>query len=124
MRTVLVIDDDRDMRELERTALSHNGYAVVTASNGREGLRQLERGHPCLVLLDLMMPVMDGLAFLDERRRRGVAPDVPVLCVSAAGDELMQAARAKGAADCIPKPVDFDDLCDVVARHCDGCSSR
>lgn len=118
MPTVLVIEDDRDMRELERTALDHSGYKVVTATNGRDGLQRLERDRPCVVLLDLMMPVMDGLTFLDERRRRDLAPDVPILCISAGGDELLAVAHGKGATACIPKPVDLDALCEVVARHC------
>jgi CheY-like chemotaxis protein len=118
MPTVLVIDDDRDMRELQRAALDRSGYNVVVAANGREGLMRLEQDAPCVVLLDLTMPVMDGLTFLDERRRRHLAPDVPILCVSAGGDELLAAAQGKGATACIPKPVDLDDLCEAVARHC------
>ncbi|MDQ3488660.1 MAG: response regulator, partial [Acidobacteriota bacterium] len=77
MATVLVIEDDPDMRELERTALTCSGHEVMLACNGREGLRELEQRKPCVILLDLMMPVMDGLTFLVERKRRGVATDVP-----------------------------------------------
>ena len=118
MSTVLVIDDDPDMRELERTALSCDGHEVMLASNGSEGLRELARKRPCVILLDLMMPVMDGLTFLVERKRRGVSPDVPVVCVSAGGPEIVDRAMRLGAADCIHKPADFDDLCERVARYC------
>ena len=118
MATVLVIEDDPDMRELERTALSCGGHHVVLAPNGREGLEALERGRPCLILLDLMMPVMDGLTFLTERRRRGVGADVPVICVSAAGEELFGQALRLGAKECIQKPADLEELCERVTQYC------
>jgi DNA-binding response OmpR family regulator len=116
--TVLVIEDDPDMREIESTALSCGGHEVVLAHNGREGLRALERRRPCIILLDLMMPVMDGLTFLVERERRGVAPDVPVVCISAGGDEMVAHALRLGAKECIHKPADLDEICDRVSHYC------
>ena len=118
MATVLVIEDDPDMREIERTALSCGGHEVMLAHNGSEGLRALEGRRPCVILLDLMMPVMDGLTFLVERRRRGVAADVPVVCVSAGGEEMVSHALRLGAKECIPKPADLDELCDRVGHYC------
>ena len=120
MAKVLVIEDDPDMRELERTALSCGGHEVVLAPNGREGLRELERQRPCLIVLDLMMPVMDGLTFLAERHRRGLATDVPVLCVSAGGDAIIAQALRLGAKECLGKPASLDELCDRVEQYCGG----
>lgn len=124
MATVLVIEDDPDMRELERTALSGSGHEVMLASNGSEGLRELERRKPCVILLDLMMPVMDGLTFLIERERRGVGTDIPVVCISAGGTDILNRAMRLGAQDCIQKPADFDELCDRVAHYCGQGSSE
>jgi two-component system OmpR family response regulator len=118
MSTVLIIEDDPDIRELERLMLSHSGHAVVIAANGREALDVLERLRPNLILLDLMMPVMDGLTFLVERRRRGLATDVPVICISAAGEQTLKRAQQLGAWECIPKPADVDELCDRVDQYC------
>jgi DNA-binding response OmpR family regulator len=118
MATVLVIDDDPDMREIERTALSYRGHKVMMASNGSEGLQALQDRRPCLILLDLMMPVMDGLTFLLERRRRHVGDDVPVVCVSAGGNEIVSQALRLGADECIQKPADLDQLCERVAYYC------
>jgi DNA-binding response OmpR family regulator len=73
---------------------------------------------PCVILLDLMMPVMDGLTFLAERKRRHLAEEVPVVCVSAAGEEMTADALRLGAKECIPKPADFDELCQRVAHYC------
>ena len=118
MPTVLVIEDDDDMRELERTALETSGYQVVVATNGAEGLQRLRTCKPCVIVLDVMMPVMDGLTFLAERQTYGRAASVPVVCVSAGGDELMAEASRLGARECLAKPTDFDELCDIVGRYC------
>lgn len=118
MSTVLVIEDDPDMRELERMALSDSGHDVLLARNGREGLQTLKSRRPCVILLDLMMPVMDGLTFLAERKRRNVGADVPVVCISAGGDEIIDEALRLGAKECIHKPADFDDLCERVSHYC------
>ena len=115
---VLVIEDDADTRELERYALTCGGHDVVLATNGNEGLRALERVRPCVILLDLMMPVMDGLTFLIERQRRGLCPDVPVVCVSAGGPEMLAHAVRLGARECVAKPTDFDNLCTKVTEYC------
>jgi DNA-binding response OmpR family regulator len=121
MATVLVIEDDPDIREIERTALGCAGHDVLTAHNGLAGLQMLERCRPCLILLDLMMPVMDGLSFLMERAKRALAPGVPVVCVSAGGESMISRALQLGAADCLVKPADLDELCSRVAQYCAGC---
>ena len=118
MSTVLVIEDDPDMREIERTTLDCAGHRVVVAANGREGLEVLEQQRPCVILLDLMMPVMDGLAFLEERRRLRLADDVPVVCVTAGGSEMQRRALKLGAAECLQKPTDLDQLCERVRHYC------
>ena len=120
MPLVLVVEDDVDVREFEAAALGSGGHEVVIATNGREALEVLERLEPCIIILDLMMPVMDGLTFLAERRRRELAPGVPVVCVSAAGEPFLARARQLGAHDCIQKPADMDDLCNFVSQYCAG----
>ena len=116
--TVLVVEDDADLREIERTVLEYYGFSVASAVNGAEALRLLEHATPDVILLDLMMPVMDGLAFLPERARRGIAERVPVVCVSAAGERMMTQALRLGATECIQKPTDFDQLCSRVSEYC------
>jgi CheY-like chemotaxis protein len=114
--TVLVVEDDRDTRNLEQLALEHCGHRVLTAANGLEALAVLRQHQPAVIVLDLMMPVMDGLTFLDERQR-SVDPRsraVPVICVSAAGPTLTAEAIRRGAIDCIPKPADLDRLCERI----------
>ncbi len=119
MPRVLIIEDDPDMQALERMALECGGFDVTAASNGAEALRRLERERPCVILLDLMMPVMDGLTFLALRERDQIRADVPVICVSAGGPEMMAEARQLGAVACVDKPADFDALCELVGRYCE-----
>ena len=118
MPTVLVIEDDPDMREIERATLGFAGHDVLLAANGCEGLQALERRRPCVILLDLMMPVMDGLTFLKERNKRGLAQGVPVLCITAGGADMTAHALHLGARECMLKPTDIDELCDKVAHYC------
>jgi len=113
---VMVIDDDPDCLEVVSDALALSGYGVITASNGREALRALECDpKPALILLDLMMPVMDGWQFLEERNRRASLTQIPVALLSGERD-LDKRARSLGVAGSIPKPAELDQLLSVVER--------
>ena len=79
---VLVVEDDPSTRDLFRRILVREGWKVREASNGRHGLQQLEAGRPTLVLLDLMMPEMDGFEFLRAMRERPELADLPVVVVT------------------------------------------
>lgn len=105
---VLIIDDDQDMRRLIKVRLSRAGYKVFEAGNGLEGLQQIYRVHPDLVILDVMMPRMDGW---ETCRRIREFSDVPILILSAKGD---WGSRVKGldlgANDYLPKPFSLFEL--------------
>src|SRR5690349_7038762 len=118
MATVLVVEDDPDLRELERLTLDLSGYCVITATNGQEALQTLTRCRPCVILLDLMMPVMDGFTFLQERTRQHLAEDVPVVCVSAGGTAMLSKAMQLGAGLCLSKPAGVDDIAATVGLYC------
>jgi CheY-like chemotaxis protein len=118
-RPVLVIEDDADIRFGITVILEDEGYAVATAANGREALAYLRSaaGKPCLILLDLMMPGMNGWEFRAEQRRDPSLAGIPVLVVSAAADLAARAAPL-GATAVIQKPINVADLLDVVQRCC------
>ena len=80
---VLIIDDDPEMRGLLRRGLGKAGFAVAEAAHGREGLKQVHERTPDLILLDLMMPVMDGLEFLVELRAEASTREIPVIVITA-----------------------------------------
>jgi PAS domain S-box-containing protein len=117
-KTVLLIEDDLATREALAAALQDQGYAVASAPNGQEALARLREGQlPSVILLDLMMPVMDGWQFRAEQRRDARLAPVPVVIVTASGD-VCQKAAALGAAGYLQKPVEMDELIAHVQRHC------
>jgi CheY-like chemotaxis protein len=113
---ILVVDDERDIRELVRDILRFEGYTVVTASNGREALEHLRSADlPRLILLDLMMPIMNGWEFRAEQLQDRRIMSVPVVVLSGDGSALDQ-ARSLGTSDYIMKPVQLDQLLALVRR--------
>jgi two-component system chemotaxis response regulator CheY len=111
-KRVLVVDDDASIRELLSTALEDDGYEVVPARNGEDALSVCERWRPDVIVLDLMMPVMDGWTFAKRLRERDT---IPIVVLSAAND-LERHARTVGATDVVGKPFDLDQLLPKVAR--------
>jgi len=112
-KTVVVIDDEEDVRDMLRFFLESEGYTVEVASDGVEGLALLGRvTHPCFILLDLLMPNMDGYEF---RRRQVADPslaDIPVFVSTSATEKL------PADLPLIPKPVDPDVLLQAVKHAC------
>jgi len=111
--SVLLVEDDKDIREAVSAVLEAEGYTVLTAGNGKEALEALDRGQPCVVLLDLMMPVMDGWTFLAEVRKSRRLQDLPVVVVSAYSER-----RAEGVKRVLKKPLDVNQLLAAVADYC------
>jgi CheY-like chemotaxis protein len=116
--TILLIEDDPNLRESVQAVLEVEGYQVVTAEHGLEGLQRLdETGQPCLILLDLMMPVMNGWEFLETMQdRRDTAPQPPVVVVSAAAQ--LDDVQARFRCQVLRKPFDIDHLLAVAGQHC------
>jgi CheY-like chemotaxis protein len=113
---ILVIDDDEDIREALRDVLTEEGYRVDLAENGREALAFMRRrGRPDLVLLDLMMPVMNGWEFLHEKSRDDDLNAVPVLVVSANPPASLLEDHVRGV---MRKPVQLEQLRTAVADVC------
>src|SRR5262249_47151194 len=96
-RPVLIVEDDAPLRELLRRMLEREGYAVVEADNGQAALERLRDGTPGVILLDLMMPVMDGFEFLVERRREDLGRDVPVIVLTAMDLSAEERERLNGS---------------------------
>jgi two-component system, sensor histidine kinase ChiS len=112
---VLVVDDDPFIRDFLETVLKGEGYDVVLAGDGVDALTRLTEPPPNVILLDLMMPRMDGLTFEGELRRRGLRPGVPLILMSAA--ERVRAACAQtGAEGYLSKPFALPTLLEEVAR--------
>jgi CheY-like chemotaxis protein len=109
---ILVVDDTTDLRELYGLMLEHVGYRVVTAPNGKAGLELATELRPALVLLDMMMPEMGGLEFLDELPK--VVPEPPPVIAMSGFDEFEKEALARGARAFLLKPLGANDLFGTV----------
>jgi CheY-like chemotaxis protein len=114
-RTVLVIEDDPWTRTVTTALLAGEGYAVIEAKNGEEGLAQAAEHGPDVVLLDLALPTMSGLDVLRALKSTPATATTPVLIVSAYAS-LMSAEDAQQAEAIIQKPFDCDDLVGQVDR--------
>jgi CheY-like chemotaxis protein len=105
---VLVVDDDPDILDAICDILDAEGYRVTRARHGLEALAQVEAARPDVILLDLMMPVMDGVAFSHALRQRPAVRDIPIIVISADGNP--QRAASVGAAGYLAKPFDIEAL--------------
>jgi CheY-like chemotaxis protein len=121
---VLLVDDHIDVLEAISLYLRHYGHEVVTASDGSEALQQLRQGlRPCVIVLDLMMPGMDGFAFRTEQLADQTLADIPVIVCSAAYDAGPAAERLQAVAF-LPKPTEMGVLLRVIRQHCEPTASR
>jgi CheY-like chemotaxis protein len=118
VKHVLVVDDDPDICAVLRAVLETFGYYVELARDGAEALKKLRRGDaPCLILLDLMMPGMNGFEFRNEQLRDPTLASIPVVVISGAGDVAAKAATI--GVEGLAKPIDLDVLLETVSHfHC------
>jgi CheY-like chemotaxis protein len=123
-RTIMVVEDDPDIADAIALVLEDAGYAVTLAPNGREALEALHRARslPRLILLDLMMPVMDGWQFRAEQKSSAELAAVPVALVSAHIDIRSEAARLD-AVGWLKKPIDLQELLRLAEQHCSASAS-
>jgi DNA-binding response OmpR family regulator len=111
---ILIVDDDPKILRLVRTYLERSGFGVIEASDGAAALQAIEANTPALVVLDLMLPVVDGLSVLEVIRRRG---DTPVIILSARGTTSDRIeGLSVGADDYLPKPFSPAELVARVQR--------
>jgi CheY-like chemotaxis protein len=114
---VLIVDDDRDIRDTIREVLEEEGYSVDTAENGAAALDKLRRVRPRLILLDLTMPVMDGASFRERQLSDESLAAIPTIVLTARNNPGKDAGPLLVRA-CLPKPIDLDELCTLVAHYC------
>jgi CheY-like chemotaxis protein len=108
----LVVDDDEDIRESLRDAFEDAGYQVRCAANGREGLDALKGERPCVVVLDLIMPIMTGNEMYDAMQADPKLADVPVIMSTS------DASRAPSGVLLLKKPVNLQRMLATIGRFC------
>jgi GAF domain-containing protein/CheY-like chemotaxis protein/anti-sigma regulatory factor (Ser/Thr protein kinase) len=113
--TVLVIDDEPAVRDLMQRFLTREGFRVVAAHGGEEGLRRARELRPDAITLDVMMPGMDGWAVLSALKADTAVADIPVIMLTIVDDKNL--GYALGASDYLTKPIDRERLVTVLERH-------
>ena len=112
---ILIVDDDPDIRDSLKEVLEDEGYEVNGVANGREALDYLRRGQrPCVILLDLMMPVMDGWQFRKEQKQDADIAGIPLVVITATGKRPVLI----DAAELVMKPLDLTQLFAAIERYC------
>ena len=113
---ILVVEDDRDLREILGEALELEGYDVVCVEHGAAALRHLETGgRPCVILLDLMMPVMDGWTFRREMLSHESLARIPVVVMTAVGGSRADSIQSDAT---LHKPLEIGAVVDAVQGYC------
>lgn len=113
-KKILVVEDNLDTRELIHLQLTTEGFNVVIAANGREGVYMAGAEHPDLIITDIQMPELSGLAMITQLREQPQFENIPILVLTAFGDVEIDAAIRAGANRAMNKPVLLEALTDEV----------
>lgn len=117
-RKILVIDDEADLLTLVKARLDKAGFETLIASGGREGIEDALRFKPDMILLDIMMPDINGFQVLKELKLKEETKDIPVVAFTALAEEdNIRRAKNLGAVDYVVKPFEFDHLLTTVRRY-------
>lgn len=119
MRPILVVDDNAEVRDGLRRVFNDAGYTVVMAASGREALAKLQEGlRPCGIVMDLMMPGMNGVEFRNEQVRNPAWAPIPVITYSGMTGERLQVAPLPGADAAQAQAKQIDSIMALVRQHC------
>ena len=116
-KTVLIAEDYADTRLMMKYLLQRFGYEVVEAADGQEAVDKVKQTHPDLILMDISMPVMDGLTATQNIRKIDGFSKVPIIAVTAYGKSYYRQAIEAGCDDLINKPLDFDNLEPILEQY-------
>ncbi|MFH1654327.1 MAG: response regulator [Pseudomonadota bacterium] len=117
-KKILIIDDEKDLVDLLSQRLEAYGYDVVAAYDGEEGLDKARKTHPNLILLDIMMPKMDGYQVCRFLKFDEDFKNVPVVMLTARSQESdVKVGKSVGADDYITKPFESADLLAIIKKH-------
>jgi two-component system cell cycle response regulator DivK len=116
-KKILIAEDTEDSRQILKFLLEMDGYAVIEAVDGSEAVKTAAELHPDLILMDISMPIMDGLSATKAIREFNDTDKIPIIAVTAHGKEFFNRAIEAGCNALISKPVDFDTLQPVIRQY-------
>ena len=115
---ILIVDDDIKNRKLFRVALQNSGYEIIEAENGEQAIKLAKENLPNLILMDIQMPVMDGISAFKVIRADENTKNIPVIALTSyamKGDR--EKFLAEGFNDYISKPIDVKEFIEIVKKH-------
>lgn len=107
-KTVLLVEDFADTRSFMKILLECNGYKVIEAENGKEAVESAQHNNPDIILMDLSLPVMDGITATEIIRKFDGCETIPIIAVTAHSDSYFKKAMAAGCSDVLAKPLDIN----------------
>jgi CheY-like chemotaxis protein len=113
-KKILVVDDSVDTRELLHLYLKTAGYTVLLAADGGEGLYRTKMDEPDLIITDITMPNLDGFGMIRELRAIKQSANIPIIALTAYGEEQLEKAREAGADKAVSKPMNLEELVKLV----------
>ncbi|MGI8641869.1 MAG: response regulator [Pyrinomonadaceae bacterium] len=116
-KIVLIVEDYADTRTMMKFLLQRFGYEVIEAADGQEAVERVKQSHPDLILMDLSLPVMDGLTATQIIRKVDGYGKIPIIAVTAYGNSFYKKAIEAGCDDLINKPLDFDNLEPLLEQY-------
>ena len=117
LKRILLVDDDKNLRQMLGASLKAAGYRVASAANGMQALRSSRAIHPDAIILDLLMPGMDGFAFCENLRRHPETASIPILVLSGLSSQIARfAGLESGANDYLTKPFYPSDLLERLKK--------
>jgi CheY-like chemotaxis protein len=116
-KRVLIADDFSDTRRLMKLLLERSGYDVIEAADGYEAVKRAVKDRPALILMDIAMPVMDGIQATQAIRQHYDPTEVPIVAVTAYGDFYKDRALDVGCNDVVQKPLSINEIPPLVERY-------
>jgi len=117
-RKILVIDDEANIIKVVQTRLEKNGYTVISANDGQEGIEKALAEKPDLIILDILMPEMDGYEAARRMRANKELDQIPIIMLTAK-DRMQELFSMEGVNDYIIKPFIAEDLLNCIRKHLD-----
>jgi len=116
-KKVLIAEDYGDVRQMMKLLLEMYGYEALEASDGREAVEKVRKYHPDLVLMDIMMPYMDGIEATKNIRGMGEIGEIPIVAVTAHDDFFRESVKDAGFTAILSKPLFFDELGPILENY-------
>jgi len=116
-KKILLVEDHADIRNMMATYLHLNKYEVIEAENGYDAIQQALDHKPDIILMDIAMPVLDGISSTRAMRENDALARIPIVCLTAYGDFYRERAKRAGCDDVLQKPIDFRKLDALLWQH-------